>query len=476
MVVLVPEIILTPQTVERFEEVFADKICLMHSKMSQSERSHCFDNFYHNRKSIIIGPRSALLVPSKNIGLIIIDEEQEESYKQEQNPKYNAVDLAEKIAKKNNALLVLGSATPKIETFYKTQTGEYDLYEIKSRYRQLILPPAEVIDLKEEMRMENYSPISRRLSELIDQTLKAKRQSLLFLNRRGSATFVSCRDCGKVISCPNCDIPLIYHIGEDSGLYCHHCDFKTVAPSICPECKSPRIKYFGSGVEKIEQEIIKLFPKARVMRVDAEILNSKEKYEKFYRDFKNHRIDIAIGTQILAKGLDIPGIDLVGIISADVGLHLPHFRASEKTFRIITQVSGRSGRTHNIGKTLIQSYWPKSQAILAASKHDYRLFYDEEIKNRKIHNYPPFSRLIRVVSEDKNSLKAKNQLSSLAEELDQKKFDYIGPGKCFYHRLRNKWRYHIIIKLKIKDKKLKILEIYRNHQNLSWDVDAYNML
>ena len=488
VVVLVPEIVLTPQTVERFEEVFSDKVCLMHSKMSKSQKFHCYSDYYNNIKPIIIGPRSALLVPSTNIGLIIVDEEQEESYKQEQNPKYNAVELSEKIAKENNALLVLGSATPRVETFYKTQTGDFDCYEIKSRYRQLILPPAEVVDLREEIKAENYSPISQRLAELIGQTLKAKRQTLLFLNRRGSSTFVSCRNCAEVINCPKCDIPLIHHIGGNSGLRCHHCDYKTAVPNVCPNCQSIRIKYFGAGVEKIELEIRELFPKARVLRVDADTLNNEQAYQKFYSDFKNHKIDIAIGTQILAKGLDIPGVDLVGIVSADVGLHLPYFRASEKTFRIITQVSGRSGRRYNVGKTLIQTYWPNSRAISAASKHDYKLFYDEEIKNRQELNYPPFSQIIRVVSEDKNISKAKDQLVLLAKDLDSENIGYIGPGLCFFQRIRDKWRYHIIVKSQITPvsadgqaevgnrKSQTLRNVYQKHQNLNWDVDAYDML
>jgi len=476
VIVLVPEIVLTPQTVERFEEVFAEKVCLMHSKMSKSQKYHCYSDFYYNKKPIIIGPRSALLVPSMNIGLIIIDEEQEESYKQEQNPKYNAIDLAEQISMRNNALMVLGTATPRIETFYKTQTKEFDFFEIKSRYRQLILPPAETIDLREEIKAENYSPISRRLQELIDQTLKAKRQTLLFLNRRGSSTFVSCRDCAEIINCPKCDIPLIHHIGGNAGLRCHHCDYKTAVPSVCPKCGSARIKYFGAGVEKIEAEIKELFPEAHILRVDADTLNNEKAYQKFYQDFKNHKIDIAIGTQILAKGLDIPGVDLVGIISADVGLHLPYFRASEKTFRIITQVSGRSGRRDNVGKTLIQTYWPNSRAILAAARHDYEIFYNEEIKNRQELNYPPYSQIIRVVSEDKNMAKAKDQLVLLAKDLDRENIEYIGPGLCFFQRIRDRWRYHIIIKLKIKNEKLKIREIFRKYQNLNWNVDAYDML
>ena len=479
VIVLVPEIVLTPQTVERFEEVFAEEVCLMHSKLSQSEKFNCYNQFYKGEKSIIVGPRSALLIPTKKLGLIIVDEEQEESYKQEQNPKYNAIDLAEQIAKQNNALIVLGSATPKIETFYKTQTKEFDLFEIKARYHQLILPPAETIDLREEIKAENYSPISRRLQELIGQTLKAKRQTLLFLNRRGSSTFVSCRDCAEVINCPKCDIPLIHHIGGNTSLRCHHCDFRTAVPSVCPKCGSARIKYFGAGVEKIEAEIKEMFPKAHILRVDADTLNNEKAYQDFYQDFKNHKFDIAIGTQILAKGLDIPGVDLVGIISADVGLHLPYFRASEKTFRIITQVSGRSGRTHNVGKTIIQTYWPNSRAIRSASRHDYKQFYQEEIEHRKELGYPPFSHIIRVVSEHKNQEIARENIEKLSKDLEKSNLDFIGPGLCFFARLRGRWRYHIILKTKeLKNRETKELlkRIYLNHPALVWDVDAYDML
>ena len=476
VIVLVPEIVLTPQTVERFEEVFNQEVCLMHSGLSQSEKFNCYDQFYNGKKSIIVGPRSALLIPTKKLGLIIVDEEQEESYKQEQNPRYNAVDLAEVVAEKTNALLVLGTATPRIETFYKAKEGIFDLFEIKSRYQKLILPPAEVVDLKQEIQSGNLSPISEKLSLEITRVLKNKKQVLLFLNRRGASTYVSCRDCGDVINCPNCGIPLIYHIGDNTGLRCHHCDFKTQVPKKCPNCQSFRIKYFGAGVEKIEQEIIKLFPKARVVRIDAEILDRKDKYEKFYQDFKNHKFDIVIGTQILAKGLDIPGIDLVGVISADVGLHMPYFRASEKTFRIITQVSGRSGRTHNVGKTIIQTYWPNSRAIRSASQHDYEQFYQEEIEHRKELGYPPFSHIIRVVSEHENQKTAQENIEKLSNDLEKLNLDFIGPGLCFFARLRGRWRYHIIIKLKFKDQRLKLRNVYLNHPALVWDVDAYDML
>lgn len=476
VVVLVPEIMLTPQTVEKFEQVFPDKICLMHSGLSKSERYLAYKQFYADEKQIIIGPRSALLVPSNKIGLIIIDEEQEDAYKQEKDPRYHAVDLAEKIAEKTDALLVLGTATPRVETFFKAKNGTYNLFEIKSRYQKLILPTAKVVDLKYEIKQDNFSPISLELQKSIADVLKNKRHIILFLNRRGMATFVSCRECGEIILCPNCNIPMVYHINYDKHiLNCHHCDRKTPVPALCPNCKSPKIKFFGAGVDKIETEIFKLFPKARVKKIDAKVLQNKGEYMKLYDDLKNGKIDILIGTQIVAKGLDIGTVDLVGVVSADTGLHMPHFRASEKTFSLLTQVSGRSGRKDNAGRTIIQTYWPESSAIKFAAEHNYKDFYKNEILEREKFNYPPFCRLIRVISEDKNQTKAKDELEKIAKQLEQNEINFIGPGPCFLNKINNKFRYHLIIKTnELPDSK--ITEIFKTNPYLIWDTDPVDLL
>ncbi|MCX6812681.1 MAG: primosomal protein N', partial [Candidatus Berkelbacteria bacterium] len=475
VVMLVPEIILTPQNIARFEAIFPDEICIMHSGLSKSARAECYFDFYSGRRKIIVGPRSALLVPNENIGLIIIDEEQEESYKQEQSPRYDATTLAEKIAEKTGALLVFGSATPRIETFWKAKEKKYDLFILSGRFSSLTMPTAEIVDLKDEIKRNNLSPISEKLQEAIVSTLKNKQQIILFLNRRGAATFVSCRDCGEVINCEKCDVPMIYHIVGGNNLICHHCDQKLPVPVVCPKCKSPRIKYFGAGVEKIETEINRLFPKARIKRIDAKVLRNHTEYEKFYRDFFDHKFDIVIGTQILAKGFDIPNVALVGIISADVGLHLPYFRASEKTFRLLTQVSGRSGRRDEPGRTIIQSYWPKSPAIQFAAKHDFIGFYDAEIKKRLAKNYPPASHIIRVLSENLNQRIARENIEGLATELSKLELDFIGPGPCFFARLHNKFRYQIIIKIKnLPDEN--ISKLYSQFPKLVWDVDALDLL
>ena len=515
VIVLVPEIMLTPQTVEKFEQVFPDQICLLHSGLSKGERYLSYKQFYDGEKQIIIGPRSALLVPSENIGLIIIDEEQEDTYKQEKDPRYHAVDLAEKIAEKFDALLVLGTATPRTETFFKchpefiTRSNstkfkalkdcsclisgsqkskgmpkqvrhdsikDYDLFELKSRYRRLILPPAKIVDLKDEIKKDNFSPISIELQNNIAKVLNNKRHVILFLNRRGMATFVSCRECGEVIMCPNCNIPMVYHVNFNSHiLNCHHCDKKIPVPALCPVCRSPKIKFFGAGVDKIETEIFRLFPKARIKKIDSKVLQNKGEYMKLYEDLKSGKIDILIGTQILAKGLDIGTVDLVGVISADTGLHMPHFRASEKVFSLITQVSGRSGRKDNAGKTVIQTYWPDASAIKFAAQHNYKDFYKNEILEREKFNYPPFCHLVRVISEDKNQTKAKNDLDKIAKQLEQNNLQFIGPGPCFLNKINGKFRYHIIIKTNnLPDSK--ISEIFKTNPYLVWDSDPVDLL
>ena len=476
VIVLTPEIMLTPQIVEKFEENFPGQICLMHSHLSQSEKFKCYSQFFHGEKQIIIGPRSALLVPSNNLGLIIIDEEQEDAYKQEKDPRYHAVDLAEEIAMKSNALLILGSATPRIETYRKAKEGSFDLFEIKNRYQKLILPTSEVVDLRNEIKYDNFSPISTKLQEKIKETLDKKRQTILFLNRRGMATFVSCRECGEVMLCPNCTIPMVYHVFDKKNiLNCHHCDSKAMVPSTCPKCGGSKIKFFGAGIDKIVKEIEDLFPKARITKVDSKSLSNKNDYIKLHEDIKNHKIDILIGTQILAKGLDIPTVDLVGVISADTGLHLPYYKASEKVFSLITQVSGRSGRKDNVGQTIIQTYWPESNAILLAAKHDYHTFYENEILERKNFNYPPFCHLVRVISEDVNEQKAKKSIDQIATKLHKNDIDFIGPAKCFLSKINNKFRYHIIIKTKELSNS-KIREVFKTNPYLIWDVDPVDLL
>ena len=304
--------------------------------------------------------------------------------------------------------------------------------------------------------------------------LAQKKQILLFLNRRGAASFVSCRECGHVILCHNCSIPMVFHL-KDTKLICHHCNATAPVPVLCPECKSPKIKYFGAGVEKIETEIRRLFPEARVKRIDSETITKKGDYAKFFKDLSTGAIDIAIGTQMIAKGFDFPGVDLVGVVSADTGLHLPQYRATEKTFQIITQVSGRSGRRVHQGLTLIQSYWPDSEAIQAASQHNFRRFYDKEIIERKNFDYPPFSHIVRIISENADKQKALNHIEKIVPKLKELKLNFVGPGACFFARLHGKYRYHIIIKVnKLPDNDLsKIKEAF---PDFVYEVEPTSML
>lgn len=476
VVILVPEIVLTPQNISRFKKIFANQVTIMHSKLSKSEKYYCYRDFYSGLKKIIIGPRSALLIPNRDIGLVIIDEEQEESYKQDQNPRYDAIKLAEKITGFLGANLVLGSATPKIETFYQAQEGIYDFHQLSKRFHQPDMPVAKIIDMRQEIKRGNNSILSEYLQQRIKNVIDGGGQIILFLNRKGMSTFVSCRDCGEVIFCKYCDVPMVYHIGEkDDYLHCHHCDKIQKVPKNCPNCKSMKIKFFGSGTERLEREVIKLFPWAKTKRVDSSEFKNISDYESFYENFSKRKYDIVIGTQILAKGFDIPGVELVGIVSADVGLHLPYFRASEKVFRLITQVSGRSGRRTKAGETVIQTYWPQSEAIKYASKHDYKSFYEIEIKKRFEKNYPPRTHIVRIVSENKNQQKAKKIIEKLAKDLTDLKFNFIGPGQCFFSKISNRYRFQLLIKVdKLPDTKL--IEIRQKYKNLIWDSDPVNIL
>ncbi|HOX40640.1 MAG TPA: primosomal protein N' [bacterium] len=476
VVVLVPEITLTPQTVERFEQVFNNDVVVMHSNLSKSERFHCYQNFYSGMKSIIVGPRSALLVPSKNLGLIIVDEEHTDAYKQDASPRYNAVDLACEIGAKTGAMVLLGTATPRIETFHRATTGEYNLVMLESRHHRKTLPSSTLVDLREEVKAGNFSPISNKLKESIEKTLEKKRQVLLFLNRRGMATFVSCRDCGHVELCPNCSIPMVYHLGGEFGhLNCHHCDHKAAVPTCCPDCHSHRIKFFGSGIEKVELELKHLFPNNTILKVEGSALTRRNSQVDLNKTLRSAKADIILGTQIIAKGFDLPGVDLVGVISADIGLNLPHFRAGERTFQLVTQVSGRSGRLDDSGHTLIQTYWPDSPALKAASLHDYSGFYKEEIKNRELFLYPPFRALVRIISEHKQESTARRLIDEVKKRIDELRLHSVGPAPCFHQRMHDKYRFHLLIKT-TKLPCNPITQLSKQFPTLIFDADPINML
>ncbi|RJO60833.1 primosomal protein N' [candidate division WS5 bacterium] len=471
-VILVPEVALTPQTVLRFEERFSGKVALYHSYLKETERAGVWKDAAEGNKRIVIGSRSALFLPFDNLGLIVIDEEHETSYKQDKNPKYHAREVAKKFAETTKATLILGSATPSVESFFYAKRGDYHLHKIEERYVQEKMPETQVVDMRNEFKYGNKSILSEKLQQEIEEVLGNRRQVVLFMNRRGYSTFVSCRDCGYIVMCPRCDIPLVYHEFQNQkskiknqkvrdssalvgitgkGLFCHHCDYRTNVPNICPECKSHAIKFFGKGTQKIESEIRQIFPKARVKRMDADSV--KKDHKNIYEEFKNKNFDVLIGTQMIAKGWDLPNVDLVGVISADNMLNLPDFRASEHAFSLIAQVSGRTGRGDKRGKVILQTYDPENPVLKMAAKHDYEAFYESELPKREELFYPPFSRLIHLLYSHRDPKKCEEESHALSNKITReiigknKNIVLVGPSPAFLPKINNLYRWQILLKV-----------------------------
>jgi len=474
VIYLLPEIYLASVILDRLKNHYQNKIAIVHSKIQKSEHLDIFKRFSSGDLPIIIGARSALLTLPKNLKLIIIDEEHDQSYKQDQSPRYDARVLAEIICRETGSAILYGSATPRIETYYRATKNELSLYRLENRFEQK-LPSSEIIDMKKEFQSKNFSAISAKLYEKIEIILKNKKQAIIFLNRRGLATFVSCRLCGTVEECPNCSIPLIHHLVNNSDhLFCHQCDYQKPLPAICKNCQSPAIKSFGTGIQKVESQIRSLFPTAKILRIDSDLKPSDLK--KITNNINDQKFDILIGTQIIAKGLDLPAVDLVGIISADTALHLPDYHSGEQTFQLITQVSGRSGRRENVGETIIQSYWPENQAIIFASKHNFDAFYENELLVRKTFSYPPFKKIIRVISQDVDRQNARSKIRLLAKKLKDSQINFIGPAPAFHQRIRNRWRYHLIIKFN-ESERAKIYQLLLDQSGkMIFDIDPVNLL
>ena len=395
-ILLVPEISLTPQTVNRFIARFGkENIAVLHSKLSIGERYDEWNKINDGRAKIVIGARSAIFAPVKDLGLIIIDEEHDSSYKSEMTPKYDAKEVARFMCKEANVPLLLGSATPDIDTFYRAKNEEIMLLELKNRANNASLPDIEIIDLREELAKGNKSMISTRLYEEIQKNLNDKKQTILYLNRRGFSTFVMCRNCGYTVKCKNCNINLTYH-SNTNKLKCHYCGYEEKLVTKCPSCGSEQIRYFGTGTQKLEYEINKLFPNASTIRMDIDTVSKKNSHEQILEKFKNDNIDILIGTQMVVKGHHFPNVTLVGVIAADGSLNIDDFRANERTFQILTQVAGRAGRGEDKGRVIIQTYNPDNFSIECAKKQDYNLFYNTEISLRKQLKYPPFCDIILI--------------------------------------------------------------------------------
>lgn len=401
-IVLIPEIALTYQTVMRFFSRFGNRVSIINSRLSNGERYDQFERAKNGDIDIMIGPRSALFTPFSNLGLIIIDEEHENSYKSESVPRYHAREVAIEYARMSDAIVVLGSATPSVDSFYKAKTGVYRLLELDTRVDDRPLPKCEIVDLRQELREGNRSILSTRLQELMEERLQNGQQTMLFLNRRGKSAFMSCRACGFVVKCPHCDVSLSEHSG--GVMVCHYCGYRQPVPKVCPSCGSKYISGFKAGTQKIEAMVAKRFPQARILRMDYDTTRAKDSYEKILQAFSNHEADILIGTQMIVKGHDFSNVTLVGVLAADMSLHVNDFHAAERTFALLTQAAGRAGRGKLPGNVVIQTYDPDHYAIQTAKEQDYEAFYDKEIEYRRLMNYPPVWNmlLIHVTSPDES--------------------------------------------------------------------------
>lgn len=447
-IVLIPEIALTYQTVLRFYQCFGSRVSVMNSSLSKGEK---YDQCERARKGdidIIIGPRSALFAPFPKLGLIIIDEEHENTYKSEAMPKYHARETAIKLASMHGACVVLGSATPSLEAYHKAKAGEYKLYELKERQAGGELPAVYTEDLREELKAGNRSIFSRRLHELMEIRLKNREQTMLFINRRGYAGFISCRSCGHVMKCPHCDVSLSEH--KNGKLVCHYCGYEEPSVTVCPSCGSKYIMGFRAGTQQIEETIRREFPDARVLRMDADTTKSKDSYEKILRAFANGEADILVGTQMIVKGHDFPDVTLVGILAADLSLHVGDYRAGERTFQLLTQAAGRAGRSEKPGEVVIQTYDPEHYSIVHAAKQDYKAFYEEEMMYRELLLYPPAAHMLAILvisgEEERGKGLAEEIGKRIKEKAEKEPVYIIGPAPASVGKINDLYRHMLYVK------------------------------
>lgn len=442
VIVLVPEISLTPQLAAVFKNAFKDDVAIFHSKLTKNERLSEYLKIKNKLVKIVLGPRSAIFMPFTNLGLIIVDEEQEDSYVSENSPSYDARVIALKRAEFYNIPLILGTATPRVISYFKALNKEYELLSLTKRPTKQTLPKVSLVDMREELKNKNISTISYKLEDEIRKTLEKKEQVILFYNKRGYASSVMCRDCGYIIKCPHCDMSLTYHKNRQS-LVCHLCGYQMRNVVICPKCHSKRIRYVGLGTEKIVGDVVRLFKDARIYRVDSDSIGSD--YNLFYDKIKNKEVDIVIGTQLIAKGLDFNDVTLVGVINADLGFFYPRYDANENNFALLEQVSGRAGR-HKEGQVIIQTYNTNNFVLNAVINHDYKMFYDEEIKQRRLLDNPPFKKILKIILSDSNINLVKSEALKLACKLEKASFNIIGPSEAVYFKVNNVYYYEIYLK------------------------------
>lgn len=478
-IVIVPEISLTPQTVERFKSRFASEdVAILHSKLSLGERYDQWQKIYEGKARIVIGARSAIFAPVRNLGLIVVDEEHERTYKQEEEPRYHARDVAVKRGEIEGVLVILGSATPSLESHYLTQKGVYKLAKLTKRIDNRPMANVKVINLKEEIKKyQRFLTFSPALLTRIKDRLQKKQQIILFLNRRGFSPFIICRHCGFVMRCQHCITALTYHQLGDR-LICHTCGYTEVPPKICPECKDPHIRFSGIGTQRVESQIAKFFPTARIRRMDTDVTTLKGIHKKIFDEFKRGDIDILVGTQMIAKGLDFPNVTLVGVISADVALHLPDFRCGEHTFQILTQVAGRAGRGVIPGEVIIQTLTPEHPAIKTASTQDYDTFAENEMAIRKDLDYPPYEHFVNITFRSRNPQKAELVARHYQELLKTDKVKVFGPIPAPISLLRGYYRWQVLLRAPTAEEMLPLLKKFDRHEGvvITIDVDPISML
>ena len=457
VIMLVPEIALTPQTVSIFCTRYGEKVAVIHSSLSAGERFDAWRRIKRGDVYLVIGTRSAIFAPLDNIGLIVIDEEHEHTYKSESNPKYHARDIAAFRCGKNNSLLLLASATPSLESFYKAKSGSYKLVPLRERYGGLKLPDAVIVDMREELRLGNLSPISQRLHDSLNLAYENDKQAIIFLNRRGYSTQISCKNCGEVIICPRCSVSMTYHTDRGGRLLCHMCGMSLPMPRKCPSCSEEKLSYLGYGTQKLEGELSKYLPDMTVLRMDADTTTTKLSYDRMLDDFRQGRADILLGTQMVAKGHDFPRVSLVGVALADTSLFVSDFRAAERTFSLLTQVIGRAGRAGAGGIAVIQTFCPKNEVIRLACQQDYEKFYEGEIAIRKELSYPPFCDIVNLTltSEDEEELISESSrlsamiIEKLKGELGKLPFIVFGPFEAQVYKINEKYRMRMVIKCRL---------------------------
>lgn len=471
---LVPEISLTPQMVYSFKSRFGDEVAVLHSRLSEGEKYDEYRKISSGKVHIVVGARSAVFAPFKNIGVIIIDEEHTTSYKQDNNPKYSAIDIAIERSKFHNCRVILGSATPSLESYAKSIKGLYQRIELKTRFNDKVLPKVEIIDMNKERR--RGAIFSDKLINEINLRLEKKEQVILLLNRRGYASFVTCSNCGHTIKCPHCDITLTYHKSSNT-LRCHYCGYGDKMQEVCPKCEEKSMKSLGTGTEKVEEELKKLF-NARIVRMDLDTTVKKGSHESIINDFKDYKYDILLGTQMIAKGLDFSRVTLVGVINADTSLMIPNYRSSEYTFQLLMQTAGRSGRGEKEGRVVIQTFNPEHYAIKFAKEHDYLGFFKKEMSIRRELSYPPYYYLVQIKVIGKNYDVIRNEVNKIAYKVKDllKNSQILGPTTCSVFKLNGLYRFGIIIKYKKEehiDKVLKLLiDHYKNNRNIKIDIDV----